>query len=49
VNVDTQLWMASAPQYVHLLAHSGTLRETSSSRAQAIDRIVRALTEQLAA
>lgn len=49
VDVRHQTWSASAPQYIHLLAGSEAMSGNSPSRAQAIERVVRALVERLPA
>jgi hypothetical protein len=43
-----QTWMASAPAYTHLLAGFSDDFHESASRVQAIERVVKALTERLA-
>ena len=47
VDVRHQTRSASAPQYVHLLAGTEATSGTSTSRMQAIERVVRALIERL--
>jgi hypothetical protein len=42
-----QLWSASAPAFIHVLAGSEAMAGGAASRAQAIERIVRALNDRL--
>ena len=47
VNLKQQTWSASAPRFVHLLAGTEALAGSSTSRPQAIERVVRTLAERL--
>lgn len=49
LNLTKQTWMASAPAFVHLLAASDGSHNDAASRSQAIERVVRTLSERFAA
>ena len=49
VDERKQLWSASAPAYIHILAGSDAMGGGAASRSQAIERVVRALVDRLPA